>query len=221
MIVTRKRCYLVKRFIKMAKFFNTHNLTRRAPHKAWARVLAWQIKSRLRHQVRVRWISGLEFEVRHGMTGATGNLYTGLHEFPDMMVPLHFLRPGDLFLDIGANIGSYTLLASGISGADTLAFEPAPETVEILNRNIVINDLQSRVHACALGADAGEVPFTANRPGSNRVGPASDGMRMVQQTTLDSIVAGSHPVMIKIDVEEYEEQVFKGGVKRLIIDFSV
>jgi hypothetical protein len=49
-----------------------------------------------------------------GMTGATQNIYVGLQEFVDIMLTLHFLRKGDLFLDMGANVGSYTILASGV-----------------------------------------------------------------------------------------------------------
>ena len=48
------------------------------------------------------------------MTGATGNIYCGLYEFLDMAFLLHFLRNGDLFGDIGSNIGSYTVLATGL-----------------------------------------------------------------------------------------------------------
>jgi hypothetical protein len=36
----------------------------------------------------------------------TGNIYCGLHEFADMGFVLHFLRPGDLFVDVGANIAA-------------------------------------------------------------------------------------------------------------------
>src|SRR5690606_35151161 len=46
-----------------------------------------------------------------GLTGATGNLYCGLMEYDDMAFLLHFLRSTDLFIDIGANVGSYTILA--------------------------------------------------------------------------------------------------------------
>ena len=60
------------------------------------------------------------------MTGATGNIYTGLHEFEDMMFLLHLLRPGDIFVDAGANIGSYTVLASAVVGAKSISFEPVP-----------------------------------------------------------------------------------------------
>ena len=43
---------------------------------------------------------------RKGMTGASGNIYFGLHEFEEMGFLLHFLREEDLFIDIGAYIGS-------------------------------------------------------------------------------------------------------------------
>jgi len=48
-------------------------------------------------------VNGSKFLVKTGETGLTGNIYTGLHEFPDMGFLLHFLRAEDLFVDIGAN----------------------------------------------------------------------------------------------------------------------
>ena len=105
------------------------------------------------------------------MTGATGNIYTGLHEFTDMMLTLHFLRRGDLFLDIGANVGTYAVLASGVCGADTWAFEPDPGTVSDLKRNLAINGLEElvTVYDIALGASEGEVGFTIGLDTANRV----------------------------------------------------
>ena len=44
----------------------------------------------------------------------------------DMACVFHFLRPGDGFLDVGANVGIYTILASGAAQARTLALEPIP-----------------------------------------------------------------------------------------------
>ena len=58
-----------------------------------------------------------------------------------MALLLHFLRPGDLFLDVGANIGSYTILASGVVRATSWAFEPDPQTSRYLRRNVAINGL--------------------------------------------------------------------------------
>jgi hypothetical protein len=136
---------LLRRLALTARFFAAHPLTRDAPLKAWARFIDWQIKSRLKEVVVVPWIGGQRLAAQRGMTGATGNIYAGLHEFAGMMLALHFLRQGDLFLDIGANVGSYSVLASGVCGARSWAFEPAPETVDSLRRNISINGLEELV----------------------------------------------------------------------------
>ena len=84
-----------------------------------ARFASGQLRSRHQGESLFRWIGGQRLAFQRGMTGATGNFYVGLHEFADMMLPLHFLREGDLFLDIGANVGSYTVLASGVCRAKT------------------------------------------------------------------------------------------------------
>jgi hypothetical protein len=112
----------------LKSFFATHPLTCDAPLRAWGRFTLWQLRSRLQDEILFHWIGGQRLAVQRGMTGATGNIYVGLDEFVDMMLPLHFLREGDLFLDIGANVGSYTVLASGVCRAKTLAFEPDPGT---------------------------------------------------------------------------------------------
>ena len=67
-----------------------------------------------------------EFDRAAGMTGATGNVYCGLHEFEDMALVLHALRPRDLFVDVGANVGSYTVLG-GQPARVALASNPSLE----------------------------------------------------------------------------------------------
>jgi len=200
------------------RFFCTHPLTRDAKLRAWARFVSWQINSRIRTEVVVPWILDLRLAARRGMTGATGNLYCGLHEFFDMMLLLHFLRSDDLFLDIGSNIGCYAILASGGCGAATWAFEPDPDTVSGLRRNVEVNSLQGlvTVHDVALGSSDSTVPFTIGYDTVNRVASSSDSnVRMVRQKPLDSLLEGRSPGMIKLDVEGYEEEVVTGASKTL------
>ncbi len=128
---------------QLNRLFSTHPLSREEPAKAWMRFLRCQIRSRLHTEVVFQWIGGQSLLVRRGMTGATGNICVGLHEFSDMMVALHFLREGDLFLDIGANVGSYSVLASGVCRARSWAFEPDSITAEHLRRNLKLNRLES------------------------------------------------------------------------------
>jgi len=80
-----------------------------------------------------------------GMTGATGNFYTGLDEFADMAFLLHFLRKDDLFCDVGANIGSFSVLASGAVSARTFSFKPIPDTFDKMQRNIETNRIAELV----------------------------------------------------------------------------
>lgn len=74
------------------------------------------------------WVGSTSLVIETGMTGATMNLYCGLHEAADMAFVLHVLRACDGFLDVGANVGSYSILASGVAQARTLALEPIPAT---------------------------------------------------------------------------------------------
>jgi FkbM family methyltransferase len=201
------------------RFIATHPLSSRQPLSAFWRYGRWQIESRLRPEVEFKWIEGSKLIARNGMTGATGNIYCGLHEFVDMAFLLHLLRPDDLFVDVGANIGSYSVLASAVCGAHSVAVEPDPGTMESLKRNIGVNGVDSHVTLveAALGAERGTVNFTVGRDTTNHVATDIDvSTREVQLRTLDEILDGKSPVLIKIDVEGYEAEVMKGASNTLL-----
>jgi FkbM family methyltransferase len=195
-------------------FLATHPLTRRNRLAGWGRFLRWQIKSRLRDEVIFDWVAGTRLAVRRGMTGATGNIYAGLHEFNDMAFTLHFLRPGDTFVDVGANVGTYTILASGATRARAIAFEPDAGTAVRLARNIELNGLSSLVdiHLAAAGERPGVVRFSIGRGPQNQVVAAdSISARDIPVETLDDAVGDRAPLLMKIDVEGYEAHVLRGA----------
>jgi FkbM family methyltransferase len=213
----------MKALSNIARFFSTHPLTRDAPLKAWARFVSWQIRSRMQDEVIVPWIAGQRLAVRRGMTGASGNIYVGLNEFTDMMLALHFLREGDLFLDVGANVGSYTILASGVCRATTWAFEPDPNAVHCLKRNLALNELDElvTVYELALGSADREVPFTVEYDTENRVASAGEtNVRIVREQCLDTLIGGAFHsiVMMKMDVEGHGEDVLRGAETLLADD---
>jgi FkbM family methyltransferase len=110
------------------------------------------------------------------------------------------------------------VLGSGVAGATSWAFEPDPNTAGHLKRNIAINRLEGRVKVreCALGAVTCEVPFTVGLDTVNQVATSDNkNVRMVRQEQLDTLIEGCHPIMIKIDVEGYEEAVLQGARKVL------
>lgn len=200
------------------RFVSMHPLTRDAPYKAWRRFLGWQLTSRFQNERVVPWIGNQSLAVRHGMRGATASIYVGLQEFADMLLALHFLRKGDLFLDIGSNVGTYTILASGVCRARTWAFEPDPNAATGLRRNIALNNLEELVdvYECALGSERAQIQFSKDLDTENKVVTASNlQTREVRQEALDDIIGENEPTMIKIDVEGYEQRVLEGGRKVL------
>jgi FkbM family methyltransferase len=205
--------------LRSLNFIARHPLNRAEPLRAIGRFLAWQLATRLLpHAVAVPFVDHTRLLVRRGMTGATGNVYCGLHEFEDMGFVLHTLRPEDLFVDVGANVGTYTVLAAGAVGCRCMAFEPVRSTFEALLANVRLNDLASRVEARneGVGHERGTVAFTTDLDTINHVAVEADRDRSraitsVPVTTLDAALRGEAPTVVKIDVEGFEAHVLAGA----------
>jgi FkbM family methyltransferase len=199
----------------LLRYARAHPLGGKHRLATMARILDWQVRCRIASgPIRHKWVNDSVLMVRRHMVGATGNIYFGLHEFPDMGFLLHFLRKGDLFFDIGANVGSYTVLAATVCGVETWSFEPDPDTIADLAANIAANDIGALVtiKPVALGAENGEIAFTIGLDTVNRVADSPDQpQRLVPVTRLDDIAANAAPVMMKIDVEGHEAQVFSAA----------
>ena len=73
------------------------------------------------------------------------NYYLGLAEYEDMAFLMHCLKKDDVFIDCGANLGIYTILASKVTGSDSIAFEPHPETVKKFISQLNINNITNKV----------------------------------------------------------------------------
>jgi len=216
-------------------FLLNHPLGKKHPVKTLLRFSVWQLQAALSSGKLVvkTFIAPVKFYARKGLTGITGNIYTGLHEFDDMAFLLHFLHPEDSFFDIGANVGSYTLLASGVCGANSIAIEPVSSTFEILSKNIALNKLQSKVsliNAVAGGAIS-TIIFTQNEDTGNHVVSADESKTDSAELpviTIDSLLTKGTPALIKMDVEGYETEVLKGmnrtlsseSLKAIIIELN-
>lgn len=206
---------------RLLKYVWAHPLTVGYRLQAMKRTIGWQIYARIAAQPKtVPFTSRTKLRLERGMTGATGNFYCGLHEFEEMAFLLHFLRREDTFFDIGANVGSYTVLAAGHVGARTLSFEPIPQTYQMLLKNLQTNQIEHLVTPfnCGLAATPGEMAFTSGLDTMNHVAcPDDDFARRIDVplVPLDEIANGISPSCIKIDVEGYEHPVLKGGSKTL------
>lgn len=142
----------------------------------------------------------------------------GLGETADMVFCLHMLRPSDLFVDVGANAGVYTVLASKVIGAPSVAIEPVPVTHALLRQNIEANGIGDLVDARAVGAGSGRgsLNFTADLWSMGHVvAVAGEDTVQVPVETLDMILEGRVPRVMKIDVEGFEGEVLAGAQQTL------
>ena len=133
------------------------------------------------------------------------------------------LKPGDVFIDAGANIGVYTVLASHLVGpeGEVISIEMMPDTADRLESNIRMNQLGNvRVVRNALSDTAGQTLVATvheGKYGQATIVPdpaqaAACAQITVQTTTLDA-VAGDMPFvrLMKIDLEGAELAALRGG----------
>ncbi len=150
-----------------------------------------------------------------------------LHDFEgderDFM--MRFLRPGDLFVDIGANAGLFTLIAARMVGPKgrVIAFEPVSKTNKRLVENIVLNGFKNvQVEQRGVSDSSGEFKIMAaedEMDGFNSFARPYMGEHYVQEmvsTTSWDEYSAQHSLegrvtFMKIDVEGWETKVLEGG----------
>jgi len=151
-----------------------------------------------------------------------------LHRFvdPELTPVLRAaLGSGGSFVDVGANVGTYSLIAASIVGerGRVLAFEPVPDTRAQLERNVALNKVpQLEIVPKGLGAEPGQTTLHVV-PGasglSSRYHDHGGTAVEVDVTTLDLTFEGAAPpALIKIDVEGMELEVLKGATGLLRSD---
>ena len=139
---------------------------------------------------------------------------------------LETIEPGDVFYDIGANVGPYSLIAAKATGgrAGVFAFEPSPASVAALARNVEINECSGCVTPLplALWSETALVPVSwrsgdAGRA-RHRLDTETESAAMVVGIRLDDFVeklGGPVPTHAKVDVDGYEADVLLGAERTL------
>ncbi len=150
----------------------------------------------------------------------------GTYEICTTRLVQAFLRAGMTFVDVGANIGYYTLLAARAVGKAGLvyAFEPNVAVRSRLEENLRLNGLLGQVHIrqLAMARSSGESAFyrsvVSDNSGLSSILPGggrSDDAELVPCVSLDDFAAalpGRRPIdLMKIDVEGAEMEVLAGG----------
>jgi FkbM family methyltransferase len=160
--------------------------------------------------------------VRRG-EGSSHAVYARLPDYREMTFWLHALRPRDLFVDVGANIGVYSVLVAS-HGCEVVSVEPADDARRLLEVNLRLNGLTADIVAAALGRALGQAKLTEELGSMNHVvlidpaeSVADDGTAgaAVAVTTLDDLLGERTAAGVKIDVEGFELDVVLGGGRAL------
>lgn len=125
------------------------------------------------------------------------------------------LKKNTVFLDIGANIGSYSVCVMDICDG-IIAFEPHPFTSKRCKMNFLLNDMSENcVKQLALSNQIGYINFSDNGSSSTTNKIIKEGGIEVEMTTLDKFFESSSysqkNFVIKMDVEGFEKEVLEGG----------
>ena len=149
------------------------------------------------------------------------NKTIGTHRRYEPHVAVHvknLLKSNMVFVDIGANIGYYTLLAAS-RGAKVYAFEPNTRNVWLLGQSARDNGFDIKIFPYAL-ADTERLVLYNPQRGNGQVTDLptslpSEAQQILRSMTLDGVLEGVRPDLIKIDVEGAEGLVLQGAQRTL------
>lgn len=190
--------------------------------RAVGAAVGWQVRKRIDGRPREIPFYGWTLRCHPDSNSASNVIYFTQRYDPDEMGFMEaYLRPGDGFIDVGANIGTYSLLARRLVGADGLvvAFEPHHAAAARCRENIELNSLENvELHEAAVAESSGVVEFLDDFDVSNRIRSESDRdvrVREVPTESLDDALAGRPMAMGKLDVEGHEVSALRGASDRL------
>lgn len=144
--------------------------------------------------------------------------WIGVHP-EDFSIVSDLLRPGDTFIDVGANIGTWTVFAARTVGTTgkVISYEPSPVTYPRLRNHVTLNqvtEIVQPIHS-AVGNFVGETQFfhDVDHAGASRICKTEKNGYTIPITSLNESLQGVRPNLIKIDVEGHEAEVISGAKK--------
>ena len=146
--------------------------------------------------------------------------YYGTYEKGTLDIIGKILKKGDVFVDVGANIGLMSIYAALIVGREgnVFAFEPNPNTKDLLIENMSLNKIKNiKVEGLALSSETKKSKiydrWDVNRGGASLIKPSNPTQSYdIQETTFSEYFNSNQDIkLIKIDVEGFELEVLKGA----------
>lgn len=160
------------------------------------------------------------------------NIITGCYEQSEVGFVRQVVKPGQTVLDIGANVGFYTIILASLVGPSgkVYAFEPLPRNADLLERSVAENGFEDRVmlERVVVGQTAGSAKLLFEEQTLNSGGsylfedgmhlPDGHGIQEVAMVALDDDVLHRPISFIKIDIEGAEPLAFRGAEEILRTD---
>ncbi len=218
--------FIIKSLIFYLKEIINHPLKKDKKLLSILNFFVWHIKRRIIYPkgVIVKWVNNSKIFISKKEMQLRFNIYYGLMEYEEMSFLLHVLRKNILFIDIGSNAGAFTILASKVIGANTIAYEPVEDSRERLKKQIQLNSIENKVEirSHAIGNYNGDVFITNNKDEANFLvldkNTKDKSISKVKITKLDDDINIKENFFLKIDVEGFEYQVLEGAKKILSSD---
>lgn len=157
-----------------------------------------------------KWIAGSS---NHGC-------WLGSYEHSKQQLFQQKVSTGSVVLDVGANVGFYTLLASVLVGdsGKVFAIEPLPSNPTLLKRHVALNRLKNVTVIDGAASDRSGIASFAQVENNCMGKLSSDGNLVVKTFTIDDLIAQgiiAPPTIVKIDVEGAEGEVLRGAEQTL------
>ena len=134
---------LFQKIYSFLRLIKTHPLTKNEKLSSIIRYFTFHLRYKNGEEIAIPFSEG-HLIISKG-EGSQAHFFTHLEDYEEMVFLLHFLRVNDQFIDVGANIGAYSILAASQIGCKTIAFEPSEKNYSILMSNIHLNNFQDIV----------------------------------------------------------------------------
>jgi FkbM family methyltransferase len=202
--------------IAIVRFTWTHPANRGRRLRQLARSAAFEIDGRfLRRKRRLIHVGRSRMWADHAFDSSVFSFHGWPVRWNDMQVWRRHLHQGDLFVDVGANIGAYTLWAAE-GEAEVIALEPNGPACGRLREHVELNEYGNRVTVicAAAGAASGTARMTDSLGAANHL-ILNDGGGDVRVEAIDDIVGTRRVAGMKVDVEGAERLVLQGAERAL------
>lgn len=194
-----------------------HPANRKRRTASLLRAVRWQVFKRLTGRPYDLSYHGMILRCHPSSHSASRALYfSSLPDYREMRFMLDFLRPGDRFIDAGANVGLYTLLALSVVGDSGYvhAFEPNATVAAMLRETVNLNGSTNvTVHEIGLADEQGEAAFCLEGEDctAHIVSTSHGNQSEIPIGRLDHILENVPFALMKLDIEGYEPFAIKGA----------